>query len=563
MPLPNGWSLVDDSLPAPPKITPQLPKGYSLVPDSKDITGAGYNPINEDPEDAKLSSGRKFLDSAINFARPFATDAAIGGGTALGGPAVGMGAGLITDKILQHLRSQPEQGILSQTTGSTPGGIVSDFLNTGEQILGGKLINAGVQKLVRPAANAAKGYIDPQLQKLGATFSQYQDPNSYLGKAAKFVEDTFASGAKKSIQANSAAAGNQQIENLAAKTAGRSVNTVQSPQLHSQLIQQEAIANQKDLLDAADQFALKAKMYGPVYKDIVTGYDAQGQPLSSRVQINKNFDPAKYADAVQNHQAVATLHNSLFDEKGLKGLVNDPNNSAVPFIDKILADSQQLSRALKSSKLPIPGTGGLTSPQLTSDLKGYYINKLIDSASTRDPITHEITKVDSQGLANTFGAQKTSASVGQLFSKSQLDDLGQIFDGLAKTQQPISGGERYIGHAIDRSALYGGLEMAGSLLSGHTSFGLLGAVPATIKLSGYGIAKILQNPTAAATLTKMVSGRPLNLSQATIAREFSKVLNGVVLNAVNQDGSTTTGKIQNGQFQPVQNAQSSQTPGQQ
>lgn len=494
-------------------------------------------------------------DDALEFARPFVGDAAMTAGTALSAPVLGPvapagGVALagISDYILQHLQKNPPQGIVSQAANLQPGGIPSSVANTGEMLLGNKFFSGLTNKIGRGISNLrSSAGVDPQLAELKPTLSQYLDPSTYSGRIAKFVEDTFGRSGKEAAIKNSADIGFGLGKSDAASLAQRPQSIIESPELHAQFLQKEAIANQDKLKGAFNQFGTQQKFYGPQYKDVTTGYDSFGNPITSKLNFNKNFDATKYAEATRNAHAVATLHDSLFDEKGLKGLVDDSNNTAVPFIDQILKDPQKLDRAIKSSSLPIPGTKNVTSPQLKNDLQAYYLNKTIDGASTRDPLSGKIKSIDPQSIIDQFADPSMTESVKSLYTSQQRSDITQLFKNLAMTQQKMNAGFSTASKVFWAADA---LSIAPALFEGGFKAAAYPLGIAGMRVGGAGIAKLMTNPTIARSLVAASSGMPLRMSQQAIAKEIGKALNGVTIDLIGRDGKRIPGQIKDGDFVP-------------
>ena len=499
-------------------------------------------------------------DNILEFARPLVSDAVKVGGTALAAPtgafapAIGYGAAGLVDTFLQKLENKPPRGLISQHADLEPGGIASSLTNTGEMLGLNKLFQLGTDKLFRGGTGLVReglqgvSIADPKLQRLEATFSQYYDPNTFLGRTAKWAEDTFANVSKGKAVVNSNNLAQEQLQRNVARVAGRSYNTVGNPQVHSQLLQQEAIANQKELQSALKQFVTEANYYKPKFQE----FGADGLPASTtnpavrKVQINSNANPVKYGRAVQNAKGVQDLHDSLFDERGLAGLVADPNNSAISAIDNIINDSQQLERALKSANLPIPGTKGVTSPQLRKDLQGYYINKLIQDAGERDATTGKLKDFSADKLWKSFTDPNKTESMKLLFDNAQQRaDLTQFFKNIARVDEKAKAG------FITGSKILnvgGSIALASSLLgsglSGHTA-GLVG-----LKLGGGAIAKLMTNPKTARLMVAIGQGVPLGTSQQYVSRTLADALNGLTVTAISKDDREIRGRFEDGKFEP-------------
>jgi len=157
-------------------------------------------------------------DTIIDLLRPVLASAGAGAAGTLAAPSapftlgagpVVAGAGAYTgiDALLQHLKSQPSTSLTSQALGLKPGSISSTLANTGEQYLGGKLLESGVGALAR-GGKALLSSDAPEIYKFLPTTSQAAE-NAGLNKTAavaKTLED-FSISAKQKALDRSAGAG--------------------------------------------------------------------------------------------------------------------------------------------------------------------------------------------------------------------------------------------------------------------------------------------------------------------------------------------------------------------
>lgn len=148
----------------------------------RDILSKHYNPKLADLSDDEFNQYKSLLanklgkkiptfgptkaDRAIEFARPFVSDAVGLGAGALAGPEtlgaasipVGIAAKTGVDALLQHMESQPPQGMLSSTMGLRPGGVADTLTNSAQMLLTNKLLNAIGSKIIKGGKAAANAW---------------------------------------------------------------------------------------------------------------------------------------------------------------------------------------------------------------------------------------------------------------------------------------------------------------------------------------------------------------------------------------------------------------------
>lgn len=131
------------------------------------------------------------MDKAIEFARPFVSDAVGAGAGALAGPEtlgmasvpVGLGAKAAIDALLQHMESTPPQSMSSEAMGLEPGGAASTLVNSG-QMVG---TNAILGKVLGMFGKGARQAATPNVQFLGQKAATQEIPT--------VVKDLLKSGA--------------------------------------------------------------------------------------------------------------------------------------------------------------------------------------------------------------------------------------------------------------------------------------------------------------------------------------------------------------------------------
>ncbi len=194
-----------------------------------DTIAAHYNNPQPNWMDKAASKINSVSDRAIDFVRPIADSAAtmIGAGATpelLGAGGLAAGAGV--DALLQKMQS-PEaqkrnQTMLSKGLGATPGSIGDTAANAVQ--------NEGVNELLGKLGTMAIGKVkslltpvQPELRKLGATFSQYaKEP----GTLSSLLENVWGHSAKQEAMQNSAQAARSEFGNILAnpETASKVAN---------------------------------------------------------------------------------------------------------------------------------------------------------------------------------------------------------------------------------------------------------------------------------------------------------------------------------------------------
>ncbi len=213
MPLPTGWNLQEDV-----NSTKPLPKGWSIDPNSAEPSGM----------DKILDFLRPVADSVVGTAAG-ASIGPFGGG--VGNVALGAGASVLTDSLLQKLYSDPKfaQSITSKSLGQKPGSIGDTLANAGQNTaineIGGPIINKGLRGAKGLVSEIADpGSVVGDIYKLNPTWSQYVkglNGNTAKRPFSAWIEDMFGAGSKANALENSSNAARSIAQDEAGKLTGK------------------------------------------------------------------------------------------------------------------------------------------------------------------------------------------------------------------------------------------------------------------------------------------------------------------------------------------------------
>lgn len=274
--------------------------------------------------------------------------------------------------------------------------------------------------------------------------------------------------------------------------------------------------------------------------------------IENSMKTWKNNGP-QALQAWRNSAAIARARLDLFNEDGLKQLINN-RNANVPFIDDILRDPKKVDRAMRAGYLPIPSTepgsngAQLLSTNMRQDLRSYKMMQMLQNSWIGEPGSAK-GMIDPRKFDAQLNDPKWASVREKLFSQQNLKDLSDIVNGLAYTQQSMT----KMGWLSNPKiwATTDGMYLASRMFSGSLPAGLEHTAGlASVRLSAGATAKLMfNNPQTAARLAAMAKGMPLNASEEAVGRGFINALNGTRIYLVGNDGRETPATVRNGQVQ--------------
>lgn len=259
--------------------------------------------LKKEPETKTVTKPKATSSKVLEFLRPVLSTMATGAGTAAAAPfagpaapAVGIGAGIATDQLMQLFQGADREPSMASkmVPGVEQGGMMDRLASTGEQAA----MNFVGGKAMQGLASGAKGVfteftkggvVDPLLKDLGVTYSQYGNR-----PISEFIENIAARGSK-------ALALQGVVEN--AKKLGTSIATrfsparsaaqVNDPNLMAAEIQKTARSAFDASVKESDSFAQRVKDIAAANTmPVQTGttqsllFGANGSPVSSPVVDN-------------------------------------------------------------------------------------------------------------------------------------------------------------------------------------------------------------------------------------------------------------------------------------
>ena len=276
--------------------------------------------------------------------------------------------------------------------------------------------------------------------------------------------------------------------------------------------------------------------------------------------------------AWQSAKATVSARNNLFNQDGVRQLINE-TNSAVPDIDKILADPVQLQRALNAGELKLPNVDAngntsitLHSTNLRRDLQGYKLGTMLQSAWEGDPINPDVGRIDAQKLSNawqTFGegdAKNLLFAKNSLFSQQNRSDIDQFIKNVGKVQQK----QLFSGMGSKNMwMIRGGVMLAPALVGSMTGLSEYGAGISGVMLGGSALANLMVkgkilgagSESIPRLMVALSSDAPVGRSMETISKSIVGALQGTgaVITLNTRDGKKIAGTIdKSGQFVPQQ-----------
>src|SRR5215471_942012 len=264
-------------------------------------------------------------DNAIDLARPFISGmAAATAGPETTGPlsiVAAPAAYSAMDAILQHLKSQPERGMIANMRDAKPGGVEATLENTAEQWGLGKVIGKGVQdfqsaKTAIQSELGNPGSVTGSISKILPSFSTYVGPDTKLGKVANYIESTFARGSKVKSQQRSAQVGFDKFMS--------DVGLEDNPNLYANRIAQEGMRDQFNKIEksigANNGIQKLVGRLNP--KPILSGIDADG--------VRSYYNVAGPVD-LGNSQGVASKY--LQSMRGMQ--LTEPDQKVMDVIRRI------------------------------------------------------------------------------------------------------------------------------------------------------------------------------------------------------------------------------------
>lgn len=334
----------------------------------------------------KTSGVPRPTDSMIDFLRPIVAGAGASAAGTMAAPTVigsapaAIGTYALIDGILQKLRSEPDQSFASENLGLKPGSIPATLANTGQQYL----LNKAGEKIFTGAARVIKGFNSsdvPEIYKYGPTTSQAAASEGLgkTAKVAKFVEDTFAPGAKKEAQQASAALLDKEASNIGYKIG------------HD--------FTREELRDPSQTFSAMSKEIPPENIYTPVSFNKTKSPI--RVEAKGAPIETTYADSYKD-------------------------------LDKIITDSGKLQKMLTHAQ----ESGGGTN--LRSDVGAYKFMRIWQDAIKRDPIDPSKMKLDPQKLTDSLYDPEFQSSGKLLWNSKQRGDIEQFFKNVAYTQDKIN-----------------------------------------------------------------------------------------------------------------------------
>lgn len=252
--------------------------------------------------------------NVIEALRPFlATGASIAGnaaGTALTkNPALGKAAGAATaaavDYGMQTLEGKDrEESFLSEMSGAEPNSPLSKLASTGqmglENMIGGAIINKGVQGAKGLFKEITKGGVaDPLLKEMGATYSMYQ--NRPVAEFIENVSNVFHGKKTEAMSRVNEAAFNM-VDTITSRMTGRLPKDVESRGKLSALVNKQVQdVFEKSKIESTRE-GTKAQLIADAtptrvitgYKQVQTGVNATGQPITGRVPIFEDVNGPVY-----------------------------------------------------------------------------------------------------------------------------------------------------------------------------------------------------------------------------------------------------------------------------
>jgi hypothetical protein len=504
-------------------------------------------------------SSRKVTDTIIDVLRPILSGAGAAGATSLSGPfapATAPAAYIGIDALLQKLQSDPQQSLASQVVGAEKGGVADSIINTGEQYLGGKLMERGLNVIQRGVKVFNNADI-PDIYKFNPTTSQASrallGEDSLITKATKGIED-LALGSKRKALDRSAGAGFTQALMLADDL---DFNFSRNPQLMLDLIDQEwpKIAPRSNV-----RFKTTPGFEAPVTPISIKEVRAPGTPV--RVVKNpadaekgiESFIETRAAGPVKSYPTGTTevtpgMETTVkYGQKvtAIPGKTVEPEVLSFSVLDNTISDPRKLNKVLADAQANGVGFN------LKKSLQGYQFMKMFNEASERSVtaqgsrlLNNQTVRINPKKLDEMWLAPEMQDSYKTLYNAKQRSDITQFFKNIEMTQDKIDTGYRKLW------IMGGGIGMASDLLLGHTiPMGGIGGVTG-VYLGSKVLGKMLTNPKVARYFVALAGGEPLEASEKFAGRIIIQALQGSTVALINKDGSRTPVVVQGERLVPL------------
>lgn len=291
-------------------------------------------------------------------------------------------------------------------------------------------------------------------------------------------------------------------------------------------------------------------------------------PSNSTVQLGKTFsdslnadidaslgawtnDPQGVAKKAWNYaKATVAERQTLFNVTGdkLKNIINR-SQAPLPSVNKIIDDPKQLQRALNVGDITFP-SGVISSTNMKADLQAYQFKRIWESAIERNPKNANVIRVNADKLTEQLNDPKMGQSLGILYNKQQLADIGQFFSNVAHTQEKMSTASMSKKIWLAKT----GVVVGGGLLTNQYVGPVFGTGAAVgIYLGGAAMGRLLTNPKTARILVDIAAGKPAGMSTQAVSRIFAGALKGYQVGIVDSSGQTHDSEVdETGQIRPVQ-----------
>lgn len=491
------------------------------------------------------------MNPIVDIANPILSTMA---GTAAGAayppaaPITGPGVYALTHMLLEKLKSTPENGVIANAAGLTPGSLSSGATNAFSDLALGKVVDTGItvgKGLLGKLAN------DADIMKYLPTTSQamrMKNGPSKLASLAKFMEDTFSPGAKAAAQNESGAAAQQIGNQMAAKMAGRSVSTISNPNTMIQLttgemVPAEEYGSSKILQRTATvqpiSFLKNPLLPPEVPEDVLAANGFGGQSIPPKLAVAPTQTMAgagtkevPIPGAYEILPGVVKKVPFATDPIELYANIKDPSK-----LQKMLTDSQAAGLGVN----------------VRQDLGSFNFKTNLDAATTK--LANGTVRVDPDKFRDlmfpTNGLMTSSNDI--LYSKTAQSNIMQFVKNIAETQAK-SGSPWQVNGArmiFGGSAITLPLSFLRSALLGSTT-GMVGAAGiGGIEVGLNQVGRLLSNPKTARIMLALADGSALGVSDQLAARAIVKGLSRATVNVVNGDGTKEPATIQNDQLVPV------------
>lgn len=314
-----------------------------------------------------------------------------------------------------------------------------------------------------------------------------------------------------------------------------------------------------NLKQIADEFSAPPRMASSNAAEITPPSSTRKFYKGLSAALNDDIDssiPQWQQNAPQAFQAwkqakeVVGQRLSLLDNPGdsisgiLKAAADRRTN--LPDIDRVIADPQQLQRALTAGEVKFP-SGNRVVSTTRQDFGAYTWQKMLNDNVKPDAVNPGKFVFNAQKAYSDFMDPAFAQSKKLLYSAQTSDNYENLLKSIATTQEKQTSFGSYTKLWIARA----GVTLAPALALGYVS-GIEHAAPIVgVGLSAAVMARAMTQPTLARAMAAAASGQPLNISQDAFARMLSKAMVGGTVSLVGSDGKSTQGTIgKDGKFVP-------------